>query len=50
MNPTAVTTPDELEIRVDTTMQYGVEEGAKSGFARVDALLRRLRPKAHPQG
>ena len=23
----------------DTTMQYGVEEGAKSGFARVDALL-----------
>jgi len=26
----------------DTTMQYGVEEGAKSGFARVDALLQRL--------
>jgi hypothetical protein len=26
-------------------MQYGVEEGAKSGFARVDALLQRL-----PQG
>jgi uncharacterized protein YndB with AHSA1/START domain len=26
----------------DTTMQYGVEEGAKSGFARVDALLTRL--------
>jgi uncharacterized protein YndB with AHSA1/START domain len=26
----------------DTTMQYGVEEGAKSGFARVDALLARL--------
>jgi uncharacterized protein YndB with AHSA1/START domain len=26
----------------DTTMQYGVEEGAKSGFARVDALLNRL--------
>jgi uncharacterized protein YndB with AHSA1/START domain len=26
----------------DTTMQYGVEEGAKSGFARVDAVLRRL--------
>ena len=26
----------------DTTMQYGVEEGAKSGFERVDALLRRL--------
>ena len=27
----------------DTTMQYGVEEGAKSGFARVDAVLQRLR-------
>ena len=26
----------------DTTMQYGVEEGAKGGFARVDALLQRL--------
>jgi hypothetical protein len=26
----------------DTTMQYGVEEGATSGFARVDALLQRL--------
>jgi uncharacterized protein YndB with AHSA1/START domain len=26
----------------DTTMQYGVEEGAKGGFARIDALLRRL--------
>ena len=23
----------------DTTMRYGVEEGARSGFARVDALL-----------
>jgi uncharacterized protein YndB with AHSA1/START domain len=23
----------------DTTMQYGVESGAKAGFARVDALL-----------
>ncbi|MDX6468684.1 MAG: hypothetical protein QOF75_487, partial [Gaiellaceae bacterium] len=23
----------------DTTMQYGVEEGSKSGFARVDAVL-----------
>jgi hypothetical protein len=23
-------------------MQYGVEEGAKGGFARVDALLERL--------
>jgi uncharacterized protein YndB with AHSA1/START domain len=26
----------------DTTMQYGVEEGARSGFARVDAVLQRL--------
>src|SRR5580765_7233641 len=26
----------------DTTMQYGVEEGAKSGFARVDALLEKI--------
>jgi hypothetical protein len=26
----------------DTTMQYGVEEGAKSGFSRVDELLERL--------
>jgi len=26
----------------DTTMQYGVEEGAKSGFARVDEVLQRL--------
>jgi uncharacterized protein YndB with AHSA1/START domain len=26
----------------DTTTQYGVEEGAKGGFARVDALLQRL--------
>ena len=26
----------------DATMQYGVEEGAKGGFARVDALLERL--------
>ena len=26
----------------DTTMQYGVEAGAKQGFARVDAVLRRL--------
>jgi hypothetical protein len=23
-------------------MQYGVEEGAKSGFARIDAVLQRL--------
>ena len=26
----------------DTTMQYGVEEGAKNGFARIDAVLQRL--------
>ena len=26
----------------DTTMQYGVEEGAKQGFARVDALLQKI--------
>jgi hypothetical protein len=26
----------------DTTMQYGVEEGAKGSFARVDTLLQRL--------
>jgi hypothetical protein len=23
-------------------MQYGVEEGAKAGFARIDAVLQRL--------
>jgi uncharacterized protein YndB with AHSA1/START domain len=27
----------------DTTMNYGVEEGAKSGFERIDAVLARLR-------
>ena len=27
----------------DTTMQYGVEEGAKGGFARIDAVLRKIR-------
>jgi uncharacterized protein YndB with AHSA1/START domain len=26
----------------DTSMQYGVEQGAKSGFERIDAVLRRL--------
>ena len=26
----------------DITMQYGVEKGAKSGFARIDALLQRI--------
>jgi hypothetical protein len=24
-------------------MQYGVEEGAKGGFARIDAVLQKLR-------
>jgi uncharacterized protein YndB with AHSA1/START domain len=26
----------------DTTMNYGVEEGAKGGFARIDAVLARI--------
>jgi uncharacterized protein YndB with AHSA1/START domain len=26
----------------DTTMRYGVEEGAKGGFARIDEVLQRL--------
>ena len=26
----------------DTTMQYGVEEGAKEGFAQIDAVLERI--------
>ena len=26
----------------DTTMQYGVEEGAKNGFARIDAVLSKI--------
>ena len=26
----------------DTTMQYGVEEGAKGGFARIDAVLEKI--------
>jgi uncharacterized protein YndB with AHSA1/START domain len=30
----------------DTTMQYGVEEGATSGFARIDAVLQKLRLEA----
>ena len=30
----------------DTTMQYGVEEGAKEGFARVDALLAKIAAEA----
>src|SRR5919197_3867328 len=32
---------DSTEQR-DTTMQYGVEEGAKAGFERVDALLEKI--------
>ena len=31
-------TPEER----DTTMNYGVEEGAKNGFARIDDVLARL--------
>jgi uncharacterized protein YndB with AHSA1/START domain len=27
----------------DTTMSYGVEEGAQQGFARIDAVLRKIR-------
>ena len=27
----------------DTTMSYGVEQGAKSGFERIDAVLEKLR-------
>jgi len=34
---------DSTEER-DTTMQYGVEEGAKGGFARIDEVLQRLAP------
>ena len=30
----------------DTTMQYGVEEGAMRGFAQIDALLARLAARA----
>ena len=30
----------------DTTMQYGVEEGAKWGFARIDEVLARLGGRA----
>ncbi len=26
----------------DTTMQYGVEQGAKAGFERIDALLEKI--------
>ena len=34
----------------DTTMQYGVEEGAKSGFARVDAVLGKIAARASRSG
>ena len=34
----------------DTTMQYGVEEGAKGGFARIDAVLERLANRAASNG
>jgi hypothetical protein len=29
----------------DMTMQYGVEEGSKAGFARIEALLKKLTAK-----
>jgi uncharacterized protein YndB with AHSA1/START domain len=32
----------ESTVERDTTMQYGVEEGAKSGFARIDAVLQKI--------
>jgi uncharacterized protein YndB with AHSA1/START domain len=32
----------ETTVERDTTMQYGVEEGAKRGFAQIDAVLQRL--------
>ena len=32
----------ESTVERDTTMQYGVEEGAKGGFARIDAVLEKL--------
>ena len=34
----------------DTTMQYGVEEGAKAGFERVDSLLGRLTTEVRRNG
>ena len=37
-------TPEER----DTTMQYGVEEGAKGGFARIDAVLEGCAPRSSP--
>jgi uncharacterized protein YndB with AHSA1/START domain len=32
----------ESTVDRDTTMNYGVEEGAKGGFARIDEVLARL--------
>jgi uncharacterized protein YndB with AHSA1/START domain len=34
----------------DTTMHYGVEEGAKAGFERVDSLLGRLTTEVRRNG
>jgi hypothetical protein len=31
-------------------MQYGVEDGAKQGFARIDAVLAKIAPDAGPSG
>ena len=33
----------ESTVERDTTMQYGVEEGAKWGFARIDAALAKIK-------
>ena len=38
---------DSTEER-DTTMSYGVEEGAKDGFARIDEVLQRLAQRERP--
>jgi uncharacterized protein YndB with AHSA1/START domain len=38
---------DSTEER-DTTMSYGVEEGAKGGFARIDEVLQRLALRERP--
>jgi hypothetical protein len=32
----------ESTVERDTTMNYGVEQGAKWGFARIDEVLKRL--------
>jgi hypothetical protein len=39
VNETTVTTPNELEIRVERIFDA---QGAKRGFARVDALLQKI--------